>query len=77
MFFDEISLLMTTRTILKTSSILEYRSGRGSILEVHWKPKTNTQELKRAHDWSWQNNIPILMGKFGTYNIIDMDSRKN
>ena len=40
-------------------------------------PKPITQELKRARDWSWQNSIPILMGEFGTYSIIDTNSRKN
>jgi len=40
-------------------------------------PKPITQELKRARDWSRQNNIPILMGEFGTYNLIDSQSRKN
>ncbi|MEA1884115.1 MAG: glycoside hydrolase family 5 protein [Thermotogota bacterium] len=40
-------------------------------------PKPIAQELKRAHDWSWQNKIPVLMGEFGTYNIIDETSRAN
>ena len=40
-------------------------------------PKPITQELRKARDWSGQTGIPILMGEFGTYNIIDETSRAN
>lgn len=40
-------------------------------------PRPITQELERARDWSWQTGIPILMGEFGTYNMIDETSRAN
>lgn len=40
-------------------------------------PKPIIDDLKKARNWSWQTGIPILMGEFGTYNIINETSRIN
>jgi len=39
-------------------------------------PKPIKNRLKQARDWSFKTGIPVVMGEFGTYEIIDTPSRR-